>query len=153
MTPTRQRRLTLVVVLLIGLSAAAALALTAFRSNLTYFYEPSAVVAGAAPSGARFRLGGLVVDDSVERGKDGLLVRFQLADCEASVPVSYRGILPDLFREGQGIVAYGRMNPQGVFVADEVLAKHDENYMPPAVADALTDEETGESCMPVNLQL
>lgn len=151
MTPVRKRRLALVAMLMLGLTAATALALTAFQENLTYFYQPSRVVAGEVAPGTRFRLGGLVAQDSVERGDDGLLVRFIVADCEARVPVRYRGILPDLFREGQGIVAYGRMEADGVFVADEVLAKHDENYMSPAVAAAVKDER-GVSCMPVDMQ-
>lgn len=149
MTPTRRRRLTLVGVLLVGLGAAAVLMLSAFQENLLYFYEPSVVAAGEVPTEARFRMGGLVETGSVERSDDGLLVRFRLADCDAAVPVRYRGILPDLFREGQGIVAYGKLE-DGVFVADEVLAKHDENYMPPEVADAMKTK-SGESCMPANM--
>jgi cytochrome c-type biogenesis protein CcmE len=149
-TPRRRRRLLLVVLLLAGLSAAAALMLTAFRENLLYFYAPSEVLAGEAPAGARFRVGGLVEEGSVTRIGDGLTVRFVLADCTAGMPVRYTGILPDLFREGQGIVAYGRVDEQGRFVADEVLAKHDENYMPKEVADSLQTED-GSSCMPAGM--
>lgn len=150
MTKTRRRRLMLVGLLVVGLGAATALALTAFRGNLLYFYQPSAVVAGDVPAGARFRIGGLVKQGSVQRG-DGLIVKFVLADCGASVPVQYSGILPDLFREGQGIVAYGKLDPQQHFVADEILAKHDESYMSPEVAAALKDKE-GKSCMPVKMR-
>lgn len=151
MTPTRKRRLMLVGLLLLGLSAAAALMLTAFRENLLYFYAPSEVLAGKVPSGARFRVGGLVEEGSVHRqGDDGLTVSFVLADCTSALPVRYTGILPDLFREGQGIVAYGRLDGHGRFVADEVLAKHDENYMPKEVADSLQTED-GESCMPAGM--
>ncbi|MAA76015.1 MAG: cytochrome c maturation protein CcmE [Salinisphaeraceae bacterium] len=150
MTPKRKRRLLLVLSLVAGLGVAAALGLTAFRENLLYFYEPSAVVAGDVGPGTRFRIGGLVEQGSVERDNEALTVTFRLADCAASVPVSYRGILPDLFREGQGIVAYGTLDGAGLFVADEVLAKHDENYMPPEVADALA-QDNGETCMPANM--
>lgn len=151
MTPTRRRRLILVATLLAGLGLATALMLTAFQENLLYFYQPSAVVAGEVGPGARFRLGGLVEQGSVSRSEDGLDVKFRLADCGASVPVTYRGILPDLFREGQGIVTYGELNENKQFVADEVLAKHDENYMSPEVAEALQDDK-GDSCMPVNMR-
>lgn len=149
MTPARRRRLTLIGLLMLGLAAATVLMLSAFQENLLYFYQPSSVAAGEVPAGARFRMGGLVKEGSVSRGDDGLLVHFRLADCAEEVPVRYRGILPDLFREGQGIVAYGRMDGD-VFEADEVLAKHDENYMSPEVANALQDE-SGESCMPVDM--
>lgn len=150
MTPRRRRRLLLVGLLLLGLGATAALMLVAFRENLLYFYAPSEVVAGEVPSGARFRVGGLVEHGSVSRAEDGLTVRFVLADCEAGMPVRYTGILPDLFREGQGIVVYGRLDERGRFVADEVLAKHDENYMPREIADTLKTEE-GEACMPTGM--
>lgn len=150
MTRTRRRRLMLVGGLLIGLAAAAALALTAFSQNLLYFYQPSEIVAGEVPPHTRFRIGGLVEKGSVQRGDD-LVVRFALADCNASVNVRYKGALPDLFREGQGIVAYGALDDQGRFIADEVLAKHDENYMSPDVAESLKDDQ-GVSCMPANMQ-
>lgn len=150
MTPKRRRRLTLVGLLLLGIGGAVALMLTAFNENLMYFYQPSMVAAGEAPQGARFRIGGLVETGSVEWADDGLLVQFTLADCDAAVPVRYRGILPDLFREGQGIVAYGQLDEQGVFAADEVLAKHDENYMSPEVEEALSKPD-GQSCMPASM--
>ncbi|GAB3683937.1 cytochrome c maturation protein CcmE [Salinisphaera aquimarina] len=151
MTRTRRRRLLLVGGLFVGLAAAVALALTAFSQNLLYFYQPSEIVAGKVPPNTRFRIGGLVKEGSVDRSNNDLVVRFTLADCEASVPVQFRGTLPDLFREGQGIVAYGKLDNAGDFVADEVLAKHDETYMSPDVADAMKDSK-GVSCMPTNMK-
>lgn len=133
----RQRRLFLVVMLLFGVGGAVALALNAFRDNLLYFVSPSEVVAGKAPEGRSFRLGGMVEQGSVQRDSESLRVRFVLTDFAKKIPVQYDGILPDLFREGQGIVAKGHLNSQGVFVASEVLAKHDETYMPPEVAESL----------------
>ncbi|QSA96066.1 cytochrome c maturation protein CcmE [Methylococcus sp. EFPC2] len=135
MTP-RRRRMVLVGLMVAGVAVAAFLGLTAFQKNLLYFYTPSQVAAGDAPSGYSFRVGGLVVQGSVKRGS-GVDVEFSVTDGAASVPVVYSGILPDLFREGQGIISIGQMNAQGVFVATEVLAKHDENYMPPEVGEAL----------------
>ncbi len=149
MTP-RRRRMLFIGCLLLGLAAATALMLKAFEQNLLYFYSPSQVMAGEAPEGQRFRLGGLVKYGSVKRAEDSLDVQFVLADCEDSLPVTYRGILPDLFREGQGIVAYGQLSTGQngrLFVADEVLAKHDENYMSPEVAESLKKPD-GASCMP-----
>jgi cytochrome c-type biogenesis protein CcmE len=124
----------LVVMLVLGISLAGYFALKAFNDNLLYFFSPTDVVEGRAPIGKSFRLGGLVENDSVVR--DDMNVSFTLTDNANSMQVSYVGILPDLFREGQGIVATGSLS-QGLFVASEVLAKHDENYMPPEVADAL----------------
>ncbi|MGZ4959973.1 MAG: cytochrome c maturation protein CcmE [Methylomonas sp.] len=137
MKPARKQRLILIVLMLAGLGLAATFALQAFNENLMYFFSTSDVAAGKAPNNALFRLGGMVVKGSVERPGDGLLVRFKLSDFEKEVTVEYSGILPDLFREGQGIVAKGRLDSRGVFVAEEVLAKHDENYMPPEVAGSL----------------
>jgi cytochrome c-type biogenesis protein CcmE len=137
MKPQRKKRLAFVLLIVLGIGVATALALTAFQENLMYFYSPSEVAEGKAPQGRAFRVGGLVVSGSVQRPGDGLTVRFELTDTAASIPIQYTGILPDLFREGQGIVALGRIDAQGVLVADEVLAKHDENYMPPEVGDAL----------------
>ena len=137
MTPTRKRRLTIVIVLLVGLSAAAALALTALNENMLYFYDPSQIVSGEAPTQRNIRVGGMVVENSVKRTPGSLKVEFTLTDYAEQVPVQYEGLLPDLFREGQGIIARGSMNEQGLFVAEEVLAKHDETYMPPEVADSL----------------
>ena len=139
----RKRRLMMVGLLVVGVGIAAALALSAFRENILYFYSPTEVLSGEAPVGHKFRLGGLVVEGSVKRETDGLTVHFGLTDTAKEIPVMYSGILPDLFREGQGIVAHGRLNEGGVFVADEVLAKHDENYMPPEVAEALKEAMPG----------
>jgi len=133
----RRQRMIFVAVVLIGVAVATALALTAIGENLLYFYSPSQIAAGEAPKGHDVRIGGLVVDGSVARQANGLDVRFELTDTRAAVPVTYTGILPDLFREGQGIVALGTIGNDGVFQAREVLAKHDENYMPPEVAEAL----------------
>jgi cytochrome c-type biogenesis protein CcmE len=135
MTP-RRKRMIVVGLILLGVGIAAFLALTAFQKNLLYFYTPTQVAAGEAPKGYPFRVGGLVVQGSVQRGQ-GVTVRFSVTDGSATVPVVYAGILPDLFREGQGIISIGQMNGQGVFEASEVLAKHDENYMPPEVAESL----------------
>jgi cytochrome c-type biogenesis protein CcmE len=142
----RQRRMLGVAALALGVGLAAALTLTAFRKNLMSFYTPSDLVAAQVPEGAMLRLGGLVETGTLKRG-DGLRVDFIVADCTHKVPVRYEGLLPDLFREGQGIVATGSMNADKVFVADEVLAKHDENYMPPQVAAGLQTPQ-GHSCAP-----
>ena len=136
MTP-RQRRLGLVIGIVVGVSIAGALALSAFRNNVTFFFDPSQVVAGKVPVGERFRLGGMVTKGSVQRAPGSLELRFVVTDFAHDVPVSYSGVLPDLFREGAGVVAQGRLRSDGTFVADEVLAKHDEKYMPPAVAKSL----------------
>jgi cytochrome c-type biogenesis protein CcmE len=140
----------LLLMLFVGLGLATSLALTAFRKNLLYFYDPTQVAAGEAPPSARFRVGGLVRTGSVQREPGSLHVRFIVADCEHGLPVEYTGILPDLFKEGQGIVAHGRLDGNGVFQADEVLAKHDENYMPPEVAASLT-RNPGKTCMPARM--
>jgi cytochrome c-type biogenesis protein CcmE len=132
----RQRRLTLVLAILAGVGVAGALALTAFRQNVMFFFDPTQVASGEAPAAERFRLGGMVTKGSVQRSPGSLEVRFVVTDFKSSVPVSYTGVLPDLFREGTGVVAHGRMR-NGTFVADEVLAKHDEKYMPPDVAKSL----------------
>lgn len=136
MTP-RQRRMTLVFGIIAGVGIAGALALSAFRSNVTFFFDPTAVAAGQVKSGEHFRLGGMVTQGSVKRQPGSLEVRFVVTDFKHDVPVSYTGVLPDLFREGTGVVAHGHMNGNGTFVADEVLAKHDEKYMPPEVAHSL----------------
>lgn len=133
-----------VTAILIGIAVAAYFALTAFQKNLLYFYTPSQVAAGEAPTGYPFRVGGLVVPGSLERDAGSLRVRFKVTDGPASVAVTYSGILPDLFREGQGIISIGQLNPDGVFEATEVLAKHDENYMPPEVADTLKNQGEGQ---------
>lgn len=137
MKPARKQRLILIALMLLGIGFAAGFALKAFNENLMYFFSTSDVVSGKAPKQALFRLGGMVVKGSVMRPEHSLLVRFKLSDFSQEVMVEYSGILPDLFREGQGIVAKGRLDERGVFVAEEVLAKHDENYMPPEVASSL----------------
>ena len=144
MHPKRKKRLYLIALMVTGVGIGIALALNAFNDNLMFFYSPTEVVAGQAPSGHPIRVGGLVTEGSVERQLDGLTVHFDITDNAETVTIRYTGILPDLFREGQGIVARGKLDVDGVFVADEVLAKHDENYMPPEVADALqTAHEEG----------
>ena len=137
MTPKRKQRLVFVAVLVLGVSAAAGLAFLAIGENMLYFATPSQVKAGEVPDGRKLRVGGLVVDGSVARETDSLTINFELTDNAETIGVSYTGILPDLFREGQGIVATGTLDPAGVLQAGEVLAKHDENYMPPEVAEAL----------------
>ncbi len=137
MKPARKQRLILIALMVIGAGIATAFALKSFNDNLMYFFSTTDVVDGKAPQDALFRLGGMVVKGSVERPGQDLTVRFRLTDFNKEVTVQYTGILPDLFREGQGIVAHGKLNGQGVFVAEEVLAKHDENYMPPEVAGSL----------------
>ena len=127
---------------MVGVSIALALTLNAFQSNLLYFISPSEVVAGGAPIDKEFRIGGIVVEGSVIRPGEDMMVTFEVTDTVETVPVRYSGILPDLFRDGQGVVAKGRLDTQGIFIAKEVLAKHDENYMPPEVADALEAAKT-----------
>jgi cytochrome c-type biogenesis protein CcmE len=133
----KRRRLYLVVALMLSLGIAAALMLTAFEENIVFFHSPTDVMEKKPPEGRRFRLGGLVETGSIVREKDGLTVRFNVTDTANVVVVNYRGILPDLFREGQGVVTEGSLDKSGVFIASEVLAKHDENYMPKEVADSL----------------
>ena len=137
MRTKRKQRLIFMVILLIGFSSAVALVLYAMRQNIMLFHTPSQVVAGEVQGNKLFRVGGLVVAGSVVKGNDGLTTEFDLTDMGRSIRVRYTGLLPDLFREGQGIVAQGLLNEKGVFVAQEVLAKHDENYMPPEVAASL----------------
>jgi cytochrome c-type biogenesis protein CcmE len=137
MKPARKKRLILITLMVIGASVATAFALKSFNENLMYFFSTTDVVAGKAPKNSLFRLGGMVIKGSVQRPEKGMMVRFKLTDFSKEVTVEYTGILPDLFREGQGIVAHGKLNDQGVFIAEEVLAKHDENYMPPEVKSSL----------------
>ncbi len=136
MTP-RQRRFTLVLLAVASGAVAVALVLNAFRSNVVFFFSPSDVAAQQAPQAKLFRLGGLVEVGSVKRQQDGVSVRFNVTDQVKTVAVEYKGILPDLFKEGKGVVAQGRLESGGLFRAQEVLAKHDENYMPPEAATAL----------------
>ncbi|MBU0565516.1 MAG: cytochrome c maturation protein CcmE [Gammaproteobacteria bacterium] len=137
MNPVRKKRLFIVLAILAGVGIAVALALSALQQNINLFYTPTQIAAGEAPEGARIRAGGLVEEGSVKRTNDSLSVAFRVTDGAQAITITYQGILPDLFREGQGIVALGRVNSEGVLVADEVLAKHDENYMPPEVTQAL----------------
>ena len=132
----RHKRLAIIVTGVVGLTIASLFVLNAFRSNLVYFYSPTEVLAGKAPVDLTFRIGGMVEKGSVQRSADGLKVDFVVTDFTQRVPVHYQGVLPDLFREGQGIVAQGKLM-QGRFIANQVLAKHDENYMPPEAAKAL----------------
>jgi len=135
--PVRKKRLFIILAILAGVGVAVTLALSALRENINLFYTPTQIAAGEAPEGTRIRAGGLVEEGSVTRSKDSLTVTFRVTDNNATVAIQYQGILPDLFREGQGIVALGRVNAEGLLIADEVLAKHDENYMPPEVTQAL----------------
>jgi cytochrome c-type biogenesis protein CcmE len=146
MTP-RRKRLYVVLGILAGVTAAVALAMMASRENIMFYYDPSQIVAGKAPPAKRFRIGGMVVKGSVARAAGDLKVRFVLTDFAHEVPVEYTGVLPDLFREGQGIIAHGMLRADGAFVADEVLAKHDEKYMPPEVAASL---KRGTAARPVS---
>lgn len=141
MTP-RARRAALIVCVVAAMGGATALVANAFRSNLVFFYSPSQVLAKESPAGRTFRLGGLVERGSLQR--DGLTVRFFVSDTVRKVPVRYEGILPDLFKEGKGVVAQGAVGADGVFVAREVLAKHDENYMPPEAGEALARARAGQ---------
>ena len=133
----RHKRLALIAAGLGAIAIAAALVLNAFRSNLVFFFSPSQIAAGEAPQDRAFRVGGMVETGSVKRQADGVTVQFVVTDTAKSVPVVYKGILPDLFREGKGVVAEGRLGTDGVFRAEQVLAKHDENYMPPEAAHAV----------------
>ena len=136
---TRHKRIALIVGGLAILGVVVALVLNAFQSNLVFFFSPTQVVAGEAPKGKSFRVGGLVKAGTIMREPDGVTLRFVMTDIENDMIVAYKGILPDLFREGKGAVAQGKFGDDGVFVASEVLAKHDENYMPPEAAQALGD--------------
>ena len=138
----RQKRLAMIAGGLVALGVAAAFVLAAFRENLVFFFTPSQVVAKEVPQGRSFRVGGLVVPGTLKRQTDGLTVQFVVTDTAKNVPVVYRGILPDLFREGKGVVTQGKLGGDGIFYASEVLAKHDENYMPPAAADAIKQAQS-----------
>ena len=142
MTP-RRKRLLAIAVGLTALGVATALVLNAFNSNLVFFFSPTQVAANEAPQGRSFRIGGLVEMNSIQRETKGLTTRFVVTDLAKTIPVSYTGLLPDLFKEGKGVVAQGKLGSDGIFKADQVLAKHDENYMPPEAADALAKAKTG----------
>ena len=139
---SRHKRLAIIVGGLAGLGVAAWLVLNALNSNINLFFSPTQVMAKQAPADRTFRLGGLVQQGSLQREDDGLTVHFLVTDNAQTIKVTYTGILPDLFKEGQGVVAQGKLGPDGVFRAEEVLAKHDEKYMPPEVAKALKDAKT-----------
>jgi cytochrome c-type biogenesis protein CcmE len=133
----RHRKLALIILVVAVLGGAVALVLNAFQSNLVFFFTPTQVANGEAPTGRAFRIGGLVEEGSIRREADGLTTRFVVTDTARSMPVTYTGILPDLFKEGKGVVAEGRLGADGLFAATQVLAKHDENYMPPEAASAI----------------
>jgi len=137
MTPTRKKRLALVALIVVGVGAATTVAITALNDNMLYFVSPTDVHANAAPADKRIRLGGLVAAGTVKREADSLAVQFTVTDGRHDVPVTFEGILPDLFREGQGVIAHGHLDKSGHFRADEVLARHDETYMPPEVMKSL----------------
>ncbi len=133
----RHKRIAFIIAGVAALGVAAMLVLNAFQENLVFFFSPTQVVANEAPKGKTFRVGGLVETGSVKRDQDGLTTHFMVTDTDKSIPVVYKGILPDLFKEGKGCVAQGKVGPDGVFYADQVLAKHDENYMPPEAGQAI----------------
>ena len=139
MNPLRKKRLLIILAILAGVAIAVGLALSALQQNINLFYTPTQIANGEAPADTRIRAGGMVEKGSLKRSGDSLDVEFVVTDFVKSVTIRYRGILPDLFREGQGIVALGKLNSDGVLIADEVLAKHDEKYMPPEVTKALND--------------
>ncbi|MEQ1602276.1 MAG: cytochrome c maturation protein CcmE [Methylophilaceae bacterium] len=149
----RHKRFILIAIGLALVGLAATLILNAFRSNMVFFYTPTQVVAGEVPQGTGFRIGGLVVANSLKRDNDGLTVRFAVTDTLKTVPVTYKGILPDLFKEGKGVVAQGKVGADGIFVASDVLAKHDENYMPPEAAEALKQANAKNNSMQSNAAL
>src|SRR6266576_2093255 len=138
---TRHKRIGFIVIGLVGLSVAAFLVTNAFKNNLVFFFSPSQIASKEAPVGRNFRIGGLVEKGSMKRDGDGLTVKFTVTDTANSVPVVYKGILPDLFKEGRGCVAQGHVGADGIFYADQVLAKHDENYMPPEAAQSIEKAE------------
>ena len=143
MNPVRKKRLIIVLAILAGMAATVGLAVFALSENINLFYTPSEIIEGKAPQDVRIRAGGLVRDGSVQRDEDALTVQFDVTDGEADITIEYKGILPDLFREGQGVVAQGVLDGERHITAQQVLAKHDENYTPPEVKNAMTPEKTG----------
>ena len=143
MMKPRSKRLLAIAFALATLAAATALVLKAFSSNLVFFFSPTQVAANEAPQGRSFRIGGLVEEGSIQREAKGLTTRFVVTDLAKTIPVTYTGLMPDLFKEGKGVVAQGKLGSDGIFKADQVLAKHDENYMPPEAADALKKAAAG----------
>jgi cytochrome c-type biogenesis protein CcmE len=144
---SRHKKLALIVLVLAALGIAVALVLNAFNSNLVFFFSPTQVAAGEAPINRAFRIGGLVEEASIKREADGLTTRFVVTDTARTIPVTYTGILPDLFKEGKGVVAEGRLGADGVFTATQVLAKHDENYMPPEAASAIEQAQKAQQTL------
>lgn len=144
---SRHKKLILIAVVVVALGAVAALVLNAFRSNLVFFFSPTQVVKGEAPRDRAFRIGGLVEEGSLRRESDGVTAHFRITDTAQTIPVTYKGLLPDLFKEGKGVVAEGRLTDSGLFVAGQVLAKHDENYMPPEAASALEQAQKAQKTL------
>lgn len=144
---SRHKKLILVAIAVIALGVVAALVLNAFRSNLVFFFSPTQVVKGEAPRDRAFRIGGLVEEGSLRRESDGVTAHFRITDTAQTIPVTYKGLLPDLFKEGKGVVAEGRLTDSGLFVAGQVLAKHDENYMPPEAASALEQAQKAQKTL------
>lgn len=143
MNPKRKKRLIIILAIVLGSAVAIGLTLYALKQNINLFYSTTQIANGEAPKDARIRVGGMVVKGSLKRASDSLRVEFTLTDYAKTVTVVFTGILPDLFREGQGIIAQGKLDENGVFQADEVLAKHDENYMPPEIKDSLKNKPAG----------
>jgi cytochrome c-type biogenesis protein CcmE len=143
----RHRKLILVAIAVIGLGLVAMLVLNAFRSNLVFFFTPTQIAKGEAPHDRAFRIGGLVEKGSLHREQDGVTVHFRVTDTYKTLTVAYHGILPDLFKEGKGVVAEGRLGSDGIFTAEQVLAKHDENYMPPEAASALEQAQKAQKTL------
>jgi cytochrome c-type biogenesis protein CcmE len=141
MTPTRKKRLMAVILILLGVSIASAFMLTAFKENILFFKSPSEILAGDYPKARNFRVGGMVKEGSIVKSTTSLEVEFEVTDYEKDVTVKYTGLLPDLFREDQGMIAIGRLDSEGIFQAEEILAKHDEKYMPPEVASLMKDKK------------
>ncbi|MGD8784057.1 MAG: cytochrome c maturation protein CcmE [Thioalkalispiraceae bacterium] len=141
MHPARARRLALVIVMLVAVFSAGGFIFYAFQENMMMYFTPSEVVAGKAPIGQRFNMGGMVAEGSVVKSSDTVAVRFDVTDYDKTITVTFSDILPDLFREGQAVITKGALNSEGLFVADEVLAKHDETYMPKEVADSLKNRD------------
>ncbi|MBZ0106455.1 MAG: cytochrome c maturation protein CcmE [Sulfuricella denitrificans] len=144
---SRHKKLILIGVVVLALGAVAALVLNAFRSNLVFFFSPTQVVNGESPHERAFRIGGLVEAGSLRREADGVTAHFRITDTAQTISVTYKGLLPDLFKEGKGVVAEGRMSSGGVFMAEQVLAKHDENYMPPEAASALEQAQKAQKTL------
>jgi cytochrome c-type biogenesis protein CcmE len=145
MTPTRKKRLMAVTLILLGVGVAAALMLTAFKENIQFYKSPTEIAAGDFPKQRTFRAGGMVKTGSIIKATDSLDVKFAVTDYEKDLEIHYSGLLPDLFRDDQGVIVTGKLDEKGVFQAEEILAKHDENYMPPEVADSLKNKHKKDS--------